>query len=197
MLTATDKSHLLSKQQQQHQQQDPAAAALALTAADVVDTLEQICHALRGGKQSGTNNAAGAAGAAAAAAAANGSSGVAESLMTCMAKLAVKLPEQVKTISMSSSSICCYRCCFDAVRGGVFVLVLSVSPWSSVSFPFSTCLSGCVRRSAVVCAWCCCCRGAGCCSCCSPSTPAVTWKCNSGVQNLLRCSSRQTGRLRT
>ncbi|CDJ59151.1 gamma-adaptin, putative [Eimeria maxima] len=94
MLTATDKSHLLSKQQQQHQQQDPAAAALALTAADVVDTLEQICHALRGGKQSGTNNAAGAAGAAAAAAAANGSSGVAESLMTCMAKLAVKLPEQ-------------------------------------------------------------------------------------------------------
>ncbi|CDI78433.1 gamma-adaptin, putative [Eimeria acervulina] len=108
MLVAEDKSHLLVKQQQQQQQlllqqqqqqqqpQDPAAAALALTATDVVDTLQQICIGVKGGHLKGTKNAAttSAAAAAAAAAAANGSSGVAECLVTCLAKLAVKLPEQ-------------------------------------------------------------------------------------------------------
>lgn len=103
LLVARDKSQLLSLEKSHMLPSTPgtsgdsSAAALALTSAEIVDTLSAICQALLKGKAGDASHSPGAAAVAAAesVSASLASSCVTETLLSCLAKLAIRLPDQV------------------------------------------------------------------------------------------------------
>ncbi|CDJ68618.1 gamma-adaptin, putative [Eimeria necatrix] len=101
LLVAKDKTHLLAADKEHllgvpsGSSDDPSAAALSLTAEEVVDTLAAISQALQEGQgKKGGNAAAIAVAAAATATSAPALSSITEALMTCLAKLTTRLPDQ-------------------------------------------------------------------------------------------------------
>lgn len=102
LLVAGDKSQLLASEKLPHQTsplglpEDTSASALAVTSTNVVETLATISKALLKGRGGGSASGGAAAVAAAEAASASlSSSVVTEALLTCLAKLTTRLPDQV------------------------------------------------------------------------------------------------------
>ncbi|KAL8452302.1 hypothetical protein Emag_002421 [Eimeria magna] len=141
LLVAGDKSKLLSSEKEQQDSptalaEDASAAALVVTSADVVETLAEISRALLKGS-AGEAAAAAAGGGAAAVAAAEAasaslsSSAVTEALLTCLAKLASRLPDQREALIDLLRSFTSSRCLEVQQRSAEFVALFESPEWTS------------------------------------------------------------------
>lgn len=147
LLVAKDKTHLLAADKEHllgvpsGSSDDPSAAALSLTAEEVVDTLAAISQALQEGQgKKGGNAAAIAVAAAATATSAPALSSITEALMTCLAKLTTRLPDQV-SVWLCLPFIPCFLQAVVFFLACASVLGLSVS----VCACCCACLFPCVR----------------------------------------------------
>lgn len=134
LLVAADKSQLLaSEKQQQHKSpEDISASALALTSANVVETLTDITKALLKERSEGGPVTGGAAAVAAAEAssASLSSSSVTEALLTCLAKLTTRLPDQHEVLIGLLRKFTTSRCLEVQQRSAEFVALLASPDWA-------------------------------------------------------------------
>ncbi|KAL8273294.1 hypothetical protein Esti_002795 [Eimeria stiedai] len=141
MLVADDKSKLLSSEKEQQDSpadlaEDASAAALVVTSANVVETLAEISRALLKGPARGAAAATAGGGAAAvaaaeAASASLSSSAVTEALLTCLAKLASRLPHQREALLDLLRSFTSSRCLEVQQRSAEFVALFESPEWTA------------------------------------------------------------------
>ncbi|XP_026192774.1 AP-1 complex subunit gamma-2 [Cyclospora cayetanensis] len=136
LLVAADKSQLMSSDRGQSQKgpldapgaiEDPSAAALSLTAGDVVETLAGICQALLCGHTKAAPGAVAVAGAAATSA--SSSNSVTEALLTCLAKLTTRLPDQRDRLLQLLKGFVGSKCLEVQQRSAEFVAILESNDW--------------------------------------------------------------------
>ncbi|KAL8431574.1 hypothetical protein Efla_000620 [Eimeria flavescens] len=136
LLVAADKSDLLSSAKTQQQgglsvsADEASAAALTVSSAEVVQTLAAISEALLKGSASAGGGAAAVA-AAEAASASLSSSSVTEALLTCLAKLAVRLPDQREPLTDLLRGFTTSRYLEVQQRSAEFVALLDSADWAA------------------------------------------------------------------